>query len=1206
MGTLENMSLNTSMPTGSRESDSPGDQRLDIGDGALQTGNTFMPDEKNTIDIKKENDDTDLPEDGTSVDRYVCPHPDCNKTFSRQEHLARHKLNHWPKEIFRCPYVFPNTDIRCNKTFVRKDLLGRHAKRHAKEKNRLHKKSIPHPSEEVVPSTNNEARAPVPTLNKIGKAGAVNVNPNTDSSNYNQFFDWLFDKDQQKTFSQHPPSQQHKSGDHDKQSNDNSNLSNVVFSSSSYSASPVNPTTASYSAHSPMGRNVTSLPASIQQSPRMQPEGTYIDSQQNHGVQVPQHLQHQQQIEQLQGQHIKLSFPPIDTRTDAVPPPRQPNFTSLQAPSFREPPIPLQQRQQHIPPVASLPNTPTTNTINVMADNGVYKHSNFFSIDYMTSDPLQNFMQELAASNQQTSGTDKSVLSGSSSCAGVSPPINANEDIDTSTVNKALSSIPTTALSSMSTTRSNTDSNFTTKSDKLPDQVPSVPSQSRKEVFPRAPTKFVDSGKSSVRDNLLVQKSNINELKKQTEPSSHIHKKQKSNKNGSVNRTNLRGVANRQKLLESMRYIPSIFFRDPATKYNISQEKCQELFEFIPELRFIPKEKLKISLKSFWENFQPLYGLLHKPSFNIEKQPPILILTIIMTGASFLGPSYREEISDTICGPLRWVIFSHPDFQPPSRTYIIQSLLLLESYEKTSTNRYLHERSYLHHGTTIQLLRRTPSLGGHPLRDKGKHDRKEEKFDELKDVFLRWVEFESLKRVAFLVFYMDVSHAVVFGYLNLFISFRQVQLELPCPDKIWESYELSFEILQEFGFGTRDDEDNSQTFLQALKTLIKDVLNMMRGDSSTETDSTDHAEDVSKHYYMQSIIGKKIMLGGLLSVMFQCQEENDDPIFTNILTEGPYEHDITWREILSFAINYWLFEIQGDCNKMKNCYMPSYVLDDPELDGSNEDDLKVVRWTRNDADCKIPVYHMAQIALRIFHHDYYIIAGIPWRMNVKVGDWEFQSVYQRVLNFSKDPYTGGVTIVYAFQFLFEMFVREDPETGKLSIDLSYDPNTDPIITRPNTLALTSLLIWVYSFILKGPEVNIWTNHEQELAGPYGSGDDEDKDSELSKNIAVENQEKKRMYNPLESFEEYLLRMYKHLHIDKNQNVRKYQNAMWGKAFEIQNIDHINRLFGFISYIKVLFDNNYWDLGREFGKLFNNCLERSIGKESHVCHDMYDV
>ncbi|KAI2634053.1 fungal-specific transcription factor domain-containing protein [Xylaria nigripes] len=57
--------------------------------------------------------------------RFACNWPDCEKIYSRHEHLQRHQLNHDPKQIYRCDV--PD----CNQVFVRQDLLLRHKKRHS-------------------------------------------------------------------------------------------------------------------------------------------------------------------------------------------------------------------------------------------------------------------------------------------------------------------------------------------------------------------------------------------------------------------------------------------------------------------------------------------------------------------------------------------------------------------------------------------------------------------------------------------------------------------------------------------------------------------------------------------------------------------------------------------------------------------------------------------------------------------------------------------------------------------------------------------------------------------------------------------------------------------------------------------------------------------------------------------------------------------
>ncbi|KAI1347846.1 fungal-specific transcription factor domain-containing protein [Xylaria sp. FL0043] len=57
--------------------------------------------------------------------KFACDWPDCDKIYSRHEHLQRHQLNHEPKQIYKCDV--PD----CNQMFVRQDLLMRHKKRHS-------------------------------------------------------------------------------------------------------------------------------------------------------------------------------------------------------------------------------------------------------------------------------------------------------------------------------------------------------------------------------------------------------------------------------------------------------------------------------------------------------------------------------------------------------------------------------------------------------------------------------------------------------------------------------------------------------------------------------------------------------------------------------------------------------------------------------------------------------------------------------------------------------------------------------------------------------------------------------------------------------------------------------------------------------------------------------------------------------------------
>ncbi|CAL9734408.1 hypothetical protein MOSE0_E05358 [Monosporozyma servazzii] len=1222
--------------------------------------------------------------DETENQRFYCKFPNCNKSFTRLEHLSRHNLNHWPKRIFECTYVFPDTNMKCKKTFVRKDLLVRHERRHINGNSRLvskeRKKSKN--SQQLqnnlasrnvstsITSSLNASPTPVLNPNRISTTNdtvaqenrfkypnndsnqpftlnQANINNIGDPRNFSQFFDWVFDNNDVKNGTVN-------------NINRNNPMANLT-NSQGYSKN----------LNQGLGLNANVDTSTLGENPSLLPEiyDPITASSQTMSMGMPE-LPQQQTNDVPQAQNIPITS----------------NINSLSANTFdpnmnilpsSNPGIPVnnvnvnlnyqQMYNQRVPQSQPAPSF-SSHLQFPQTDSIPPKIQDLYSLDYLAADPLQNFMQELSS---LTSTDINSAECGRHTIFSEPNQMNnvAPSDMDVIPSSSAIQTSTSNSNSSLNTTDSLVDSRLvnlgvSAKIDSVISEARSTTSldsslkqNTHKKVMKpntiihKSQTSFIDSKKNIIKDNFLTQKSNISQLKRQKyqlEGSSASFSKDQHQKN----------IHNKRRLLESMKNTPSIFFPDPTTKYQLSKEKCQELYNLIPELRYIPYMTLQASLKSYWKNFHPQYGLLHKPSFNVNQQPPILILSLIMTGANYLGTTYRETISDPICGPLRWIIFSHPDFQPPSHTYIIHSLLLLEKYEKASTNRYLHERAYLHHGTTIQLLRRTPSLGGHPLRDKTKHKEVEEEDDEepnvLNKVLTKWIEFESLKRVAFFAFYLDVTHAVVFGYMNLFISFRQIQLDLPCPDKIWESYKLSFEVLKESGFGIETDSaSTNQTFLSSLKKLMGEVIKTMKKNARSNigslntsvlshmNDSSDSSYDSSGSLYdgkssnnttrtygglnmedlaksgsktrglsnnsIKSLLGKKLMLAGILSVMFQCQEENDDPLIASILARGSNEQNITWREIISFALNYWMFEVQKDCNKLESCSITDEINRSEsnesiqysvnEEDSSFDKDLEVTEWNNNDFDCKLPVYHMAQITLRIFHHDYYVAAGMPWRMSVMIGDKEFQSVQQRLIQFSKDTYSGGVTIIYAFQLLFEMFIRKDPTTNEITVDTSYDINTDTVCTRPNSIALATLLIWTYCFTLYGPEVLIW-NNEVNMEGM-----EVNEDSETTNQINQGIQEK---YIPMECYDTYLIRMYNNLYLNKATDVVSYQKEVWQKAAILQRIPGQNNMIGLVKFIRDILDKSYWDLGRELGKLLNNCIQRSMGKKSHVCHDMYDV
>lgn len=604
-------------------------------------------------------------------------------------------------------------------------------------------------------------------------------------------------------------------------------------------------------------------------------------------------------------------------------------------------------------------------------------------------------------------------------------------------------------------------------------------------------------------------------------------------------------------LLDEILNIPPNF-PNPVQQTLITPDITKSLIELIPNLaesEFLPH--LEKFLELYWKYFHTQYPILHKPSFNTFTCPPILLLAMIMTGAGFAKSEPNSiffnfvkkprEFGDLIAEPLRMIIFSSKDFNPPSKIWIVQSLLILECYERYSTNRMLHERSYIHHGTTIQLLRRSPGLGGNPLRNKTEH----ETFQKA-TIWEKWIEYETVKRVALFAFFIDATHSMIFGYL-IMLSVPQIQVTLPCDDELWESSSKPGE--------TPTKNENSLQFLVGLKKLL----------------NREHVET--------SRFGKKILLAGLITILFQLQQRD---LQGSILDIDQLRD--TWKETVSLALDFWKCEIMKDCcNTDSTFYLKD--IDQATLPSC-------LRST--DTRCKFPQYHMAQITLRIQHYDYYIYSGAPWRMNVGAEESDYVMSEKKVHEWARSQ-GGRMSVIYGYLFLFEMFLS--PQNSPQDLNLEYNPDCEVFYDRPNALALVTLLVWSYNFQMEGPESDILK--ENESLGYDELVPKEDGYSYLRR-IRAE---------LTELCGEFIHTSHFHSHSDDGNGADDTgsieQHKLLMKASSILPlIKHKNQLGGLLKMMSSIFSRMYWEVAQEFSRLIRNCVRRNFGSLKRVCDDMY--
>lgn len=585
-------------------------------------------------------------------------------------------------------------------------------------------------------------------------------------------------------------------------------------------------------------------------------------------------------------------------------------------------------------------------------------------------------------------------------------------------------------------------------------------------------------------------------------------------------------------------YFPSSFemIEKMAPKFShnnkgktICEQVRKRMLKYIPSLGSSPDfglPHIERYLETYWLIFHPQYPILHRPSFSNTETNPLLLLAMVMIGASMLSCITDHDdlvfqkpsaLAHDIAEPLRWLIFSNRDCRPPAKTWVIQALLILEVYESTNGNRDLHERAYLHHCTKIQILRRSSILGEVSL----KSNEKNGSHATQSELWRKWIEAESMKRTTLMAFYLDIVNATVYGHMFV-LHAHQIKLSLPCDDNLWE-----YENAEKNGFITPSKSPN---FLTALKRIL------------------------NREKVVTTSFGKKVLLAGLLSIMFQVQQER----LGSISLDGSFLKD-SWRETISHAIDIWKVDLSdtGCCNGMVEL---SVSLTESKLDLPSM--LKI-----EDTRCKSPLYHIAQICLRIPHYDYIIFAGASSWMNVPLSYSDFKAASKRIKDWSSSI-NGRITVVHAYIFLCEMFLSPTNE----DITFTYNPNSDPYLHRKSIIASAILVIFAYNFSLEGPESLIF----EDVVGDYYPA-------------------KENGYTYLRRVRRGLTRCslgpFHTLHLHDSI---AYQNKIKSYAERLPHVEHKNHLVGLLKMIYKSYRESDWEIGKDYSSLFQNCIERCLG------------
>ncbi|KAJ8098278.1 fungal-specific transcription factor domain-containing protein [Lipomyces tetrasporus] len=350
----------------------------------------------------------------------------------------------------------------------------------------------------------------------------------------------------------------------------------------------------------------------------------------------------------------------------------------------------------------------------------------------------------------------------------------------------------------------------------------------------------------------------------------------------------------------------------PPPSRMMSEAKRLDILGLIPNLESHADFELDCIhryIVLYWDKFHFQFPILHKPSFEADSTPGPLLYSIILIGAYFGG---AHDLALKIAEQLRWVIFGSPGFHPPAKVWIIQSLLILEVYEKTMSTRKFHERAHIHHGTTLQLIRRgstlVPSSSANSTAP----------VDGSSEIWKRWIEAEMAKRAAFMAFILDVCHAALFAH-SLVMSTHEIRLSLPCDEDAWDAIP-----------GNRNHALRTPTmpFLKALKKLL-------------------NQQSVATGRF-----GSVVLLCGLMSLSYQMEQLD---LQISSLGWGAFRD--TWRTTLAPALDFWKADYDRRFPRIN------------VMSASPGDSTHLQRVVP-------PMWHMAHVAMRVSIYDLQIFCGV--------------------------------------------------------------------------------------------------------------------------------------------------------------------------------------------------------------------------------------
>ncbi|KAI6876631.1 hypothetical protein KC338_g232 [Hortaea werneckii] len=464
---------------------------------------------------------------------------------------------------------------------------------------------------------------------------------------------------------------------------------------------------------------------------------------------------------------------------------------------------------------------------------------------------------------------------------------------------------------------------------------------------------------------------------------------------------------------------------------------------------------LKTYLSSYWAHLHHQMPILHRPTFNSETCPDLLLLAMMCLGATCLERTHSldltlrsAELAFFIAYHIRWEVFKDAEFRPTAKLWTFQTMLLLELFEKLFSTRNLHERAHIHHATTLTVMRRGSSLIGRNATDLPHNGDDPTRTPPGPDGSIntsgqntpdaswnKWITAEATRRAAFTAFIIDSTHATLFGHTAV-MSPHDLRLPLPCDEALWSA--TSSAEVQRISSSLAANGFKPTSFLDGLKR----TLNGQKVRTNT--------------------FGRVILMAGLLNVSWHMNQR--DLQVSSLGASSMLGNQIKWRSPLTRAFDFWRRDFDESLSKNE---LWLQVCNPKNVDRMSIDHRDNVFESRT---C---LHSLAHMAMHVDIIDCQVFAGSDRVLGRVVLETDRAVVQRRMREQWAPSARARDATFYALKFLREVLIPEDLLATQRAhphqpLTFTYSARDDYLLNRPWVLFFALLIVWSYGFALDGP------------------------------------------------------------------------------------------------------------------------------------------